>query len=469
MMTLDEKIKKVTYIADTICPFNHLAYNYLDTFYLGFYKDYSHFSLKELKQKWTEYIDEHNTELVDFYIHIPFCVSKCSYCNYFKETDLTKIDSYLENLEYYFSYLHDILSRVKVSNLYVGGGTPSILNPKQMQALLKSINSYVTFNDRYSFAFEVNPITITPEKLQILKQGKVNRLSLGIQTFKKELLESTNRSVYSFNYIKETIELIRSYGFEIIALDLLMGLHGDNPVTFINSFKKILSLNPEEIYIYVLNPVRDYLKAHYNNDYQYFSKKLRALQESTYPMILKIMKEHGGYNYESISLKRKSVIFYKKLPEEIRNKYPESQYSDHGLNVVPTMGFGVSSRSNIPGKMIIKYDRDKDYLTFSEDKKIFYGHHFTPDDNILQHVWLEMYCQKNIDIQEVNEMFNIDFLKKYESILTYLFDTQKMKLEGRYVYEACKTPYDAFTSLLLFVDDKIIHNIYQNCVEQNYE
>ncbi len=205
------------------------------------------------------------------YIHIPFCKSKCAYCDFFsvvpslESTQIKKIvsDEYIESL------LHEAYNRVKKysiktwRSLYFGGGTPGLLTIKQVQVLLKGLYLLCPLEKDAEVTFEVNPFELASEGgleyLQNLSQNGINRISCGIQVLDDEVLSCINRRSTKEECIRalEVLEHWRNecsksdYGYQF-SVDLISGLPKLNNSQFKNSLKKILTFQPDHISLYSL-------------------------------------------------------------------------------------------------------------------------------------------------------------------------------------------------------------------------
>jgi len=182
------------------------------------------------------------------YIHIPFCDSICSYCDFckFLKND-NWIEKYLECLEY------EINKKYKgevIETLYIGGGTPSSLNLEQLTKLFNIIKVINTSN-KLEFTFECNIENITQEKLELLFKNKVNRLSIGIQTFNEKHLKYLNRN-HTEEMIKEKISLAKKIGFNNINIDLIYALKDQTIEELESDIDKFLNLDITHISTYSL-------------------------------------------------------------------------------------------------------------------------------------------------------------------------------------------------------------------------
>ncbi|MBI5975763.1 radical SAM family heme chaperone HemW [Staphylococcus canis] len=180
------------------------------------------------------------------YVHIPFCVRICTYCDFNKYFIQNQpVDEYIECLiEEMRSASHQDLE-----TFYVGGGTPTALSDAQLERLLKAISSL--FNIKGEYTFEANPDELTETKIRLLKQYGVNRLSLGVQTFDKALLKKLGRSHQASDIFK-AVNIARDYGIPSISLDLMYDLPGQSLGQFQESLKQALALDIDHISSYGL-------------------------------------------------------------------------------------------------------------------------------------------------------------------------------------------------------------------------
>ena len=228
------------------------------------------------------------------YIHIPFCVQKCSYCNFvsYKMND-ENAKEYLKALESDIkkTYAHD-----KADTVYIGGGTPTALGEKLLESLLECIKENINMSSDCEFTVEANPKTVTADKCNIMKEYGVNRISLGAQSFNNDELKFLGRIHTSYD-TECTYNLLRQNGFNNINLDLMFGLPGSNAQTLKTSIKKYIKLNPEHISCYGLTAEHGtvYQKAIEN-------KKIIELGEDDfaemYNIVCQSLKDGGYGQYE---------------------------------------------------------------------------------------------------------------------------------------------------------------------------
>lgn len=190
------------------------------------------------------------TNSIGLYVHIPFCKSKCSYCDFNSQTNLQLIPLYLNCLRKemkYYSYKNFI-----VKTVYIGGGTPTILKLDDLRILLDSINTNFDLKHVEEFTIEANPGTLTEEKLILLKKYGINRLSIGLQACQDRLLKVMNRS-HSLSDFESSFAIARKIGFDNINVDTIFGLPCQSVLDFKNTLKYLAVFSPEHISCYSLS------------------------------------------------------------------------------------------------------------------------------------------------------------------------------------------------------------------------
>src|SRR5690554_2606432 len=131
--------------------------------------------------------------MAGIYIHIPFCRRKCYYCDFYKTTNNSRTSDLLEALRLEINSRKDYVKGEPVETIYFGGGTPSVLNERQISDILNNINKHYSVKDSAEITFEANPDDLTNDYLQALRNTGINRLSIGVQSFNDELLKRMNR------------------------------------------------------------------------------------------------------------------------------------------------------------------------------------------------------------------------------------------------------------------------------------
>ena len=194
--------------------------------------------------------------MAGIYIHIPFCKQACYYCNFHFSTSLGLRDEMISALqkEIFLSshtFINDAEEKKSIDTIYFGGGTPSLLYEKEIELLLNKIKKYYVLNDNAEITLEANPDDITKEKLCAWKANGINRLSIGIQSFKEKDLVWMNRA-HNAAQALECIKLIKDAGFTNFSCDLIYGTPNLTDQEFRENFETLARLDVPHISCYAL-------------------------------------------------------------------------------------------------------------------------------------------------------------------------------------------------------------------------
>lgn len=186
------------------------------------------------------------------YIHIPFCVRKCEYCDFLSwSTGEEEREQYVKALLLEIESYREFAKGYRVSTVFIGGGTPSVLLPEQMERILQKIYEVFELEKRPEITIEVNPGTVDEKKLQCYKENGINRLSMGLQSVNDEKLRLLGR-IHTYRDFVESYELARKVGFDNISLDLISSIPGQNLQEWKKELETAVAQNPEHISVYQL-------------------------------------------------------------------------------------------------------------------------------------------------------------------------------------------------------------------------
>lgn len=189
---------------------------------------------------------------LELYIHIPFCVQKCAYCDFLSApaNDATKAE-YVDALKKEIQRYREVASSYQVSSVFVGGGTPSILSCEQMGEIFKMLRQVFTIDRDAEITIEANPGTVTEEKLEGWKQAGINRISFGLQSVNNEELKMLGR-IHTYEEFRESYDMARQAGFDNINIDLISAIPGQTVKSWEHTLRTVAELHPEHISAYSL-------------------------------------------------------------------------------------------------------------------------------------------------------------------------------------------------------------------------
>ena len=234
--------------------------------------------------------------MAGIYLHIPFCRQACSYCDFHFSTSLKHKDELLDAMKRELLMRNQEL-KIPLQSIYFGGGTPSVLSTVEIEELIDLIKSNFILDTEVEITLEANPDDLTKEKVEELANSSINRLSVGIQSFRDADLQLMNRA-HNANEAEESLELI-SKNFELFTLDLIYGIPGLTNEDWERNIRKALSYNPKHISAYALT-----VEEKTALEYQIRKKKVAPIDENLAEeqfFILKSILEEEGFEHYEIS------------------------------------------------------------------------------------------------------------------------------------------------------------------------
>lgn len=355
------------------------------------------------------------------YFHIPFCESKCGYCNLFsvtgqKETFISDyLDACLRQIEQYA--MRDIV----FSDLTIGGGTPILLSNRQLERLFGMVKSGFGWEEEPPIVIETAPNQTTWEKLCVLKENKVTRVSIGVQSFCQEELEQLCRH-HTVKQTREAIRLLKQAGFGCLNLDLIYGIKGQTLETLRYSLEEALSYEPDELFIYPL-----YIKSGTILD-----RKQEKASDSRYTFYCFIRDFLDSRGYHQSSMRR--FVSTKSGTAEIQPA------SDCGFE--NTISIGCGGRSYIGNvhfctpygvKQTTCQRILNDYMQCHDYGNIDYGFVLSEEEMRRRYVMKNLLSCRGIFFQEYRDQFGSDVVKDYE-ILQGFLKKDYLLLEGERLY-----------------------------------
>jgi oxygen-independent coproporphyrinogen-3 oxidase len=294
------------------------------------------------------------------YIHFPFCVKKCNYCDFvsfgYSEYSTKYIDYLKKEVELFFKRYPK--SKIPLRTLYIGGGTPSLLQPSELASILVKLDEYFDFSSLIEFTIEANPETVDEVKFREFRALGANRVSLGAQSFNDSTLVTLGR-VHNTNKIYKSYEALRKTNFRNINIDLMFGLPEESFLQNMHSLKEAISLSPEHVSYYSLTIERG-TSFYRMKDSLNLPKDSVASKE--YKEGIKMLKANGFIHYE------------------ISNFAKENNYSEHNLvywQGLPYIGFGLSSVTFFGRKRVKNTISLRKYFESIDNNKLpftFYEH-----------------------------------------------------------------------------------------------
>lgn len=349
--------------------------------------------------------------MLGLYIHIPFCVEKCFYCDFnsYKIQNKNEKKEYIKNLKKEINLYKEEFKDKYFDTIFLGGGTPSILEGEELEEIFNDIYKNFSILKDAEITIECNPGTLTKKKLQTMKKCGVNRLSIGLQTTQNKNLKYIGRihtyEIFEKNY-KEALEV----GFENINIDLMYSLPNQSFDEYKESLDKVIKLSPTHISSYSLI-LEENTKLHKMYENKEFELNSDELDIKIYDYTIDKLKENGYNHYE--------ISNYSKNNYECKHNIIYWKCENY-------LGLGAGASGYINNIRYKNVDSINDYnsLLKNNQKPIEEINKLTSKDKIEEAIIMNLRMTEGIDILEFNKKYDISFKEKYNNIL------EKLKYEN---------------------------------------
>ena len=339
------------------------------------------------------------------YIHIPFCNHICSYCDFCKMfRNDNFIDLYLDGLS---KEIDEYYNGEEMDTLYIGGGTPSCLSIEELNKLFNVLNK-VKLSNNYEYTFECNPGDINEELIDILIKNKVNRISIGIESFDIDNLGFMERKV-DFKDIKSKINMIKNKGINNINLDLIYGIPEESIKILKKDLRLLVKLKPTHISTYSLQ-IEEHTKI-YNEGIINISEDL---DYQMYNLIIKYLKKHKYNHYEISNFSLNGF---------------ESKHNTSYWNNEEYYGIGLGASGYIDG---FRYENTRNLNKYLNGKYHKNEELLSIDDKMYDEVMLGLRKLKGINLKEFKDKYGINLRDKF--YIDDLIHNKELIIKNDYLY-----------------------------------
>ena len=375
------------------------------------------------------------------YIHIPFCKQACSYCDFHFSTKMTSKDQMIEALCMELKMRKDSFAQDQIASIYFGGGTPSVLSPIEIERLIEAVYSHYSITDNPEITLEANPDDLSEDYIQALSKTKVNRISVGIQSFHQEDLSFMNRA-HNASQSKEALHWVKQY-FDNYSIDLIYGVpmsgrtSEEQDLLWIENVTMALAFSPNHISAYALT-----VEPKTVLDHQIKSGKLPPLDES---------RAYAQFN----ELRRM-------LKDAAYEHYEFSNFSKEGFYAVNNSGYWEGKRYMGVGPSSHSYDGESRSWNAASNplyiKAIFEGirpfevEYLSVSERYNEYIMTGLRTTKGVELAKINALFG----PEYESYV--IKEAQKKIAEG--LLELVNETVLKITAPGLFFTDGIVAQLF---------
>lgn len=351
------------------------------------------------------------------YLHIPFCRSRCSYCDFATDvfTNGEAVERYvnalIKEIETSFSDHRATTTDHRIDTIYFGGGTPSLLTANQVEKILDSIDRKFSIQTGAEITMEMNPATVTADSLRDYKNLGVTRASFGAQTFDDTELRRLGRK-HTARDVRETIELLRQADFRNVSFDLIAGLPRQSLKDWEQNLDYALELNPEHLSLYILEIHEATPLAR-----QIRSGRQPLPDEDLVAAMYELTSEKTAVkNYRQYEISNFSLPGF------------ESRHNSKYWTLDPVYGFGCSAHSFDGRNRRLSNERDTlKYVRLIEEESSAVVEEIEIEPKS-EYVFLGMRLTEGINLQSYKKLFNVDLREEYKEDLQRLEEFELIEL-----------------------------------------
>lgn len=348
------------------------------------------------------------------YVHIPFCKSKCKYC------DFISFSCKESNIKEYFDVLIKEIQNTKynknkeVTTIYLGGGTPSVPDSKYIVNTLQTIKKVFRISSNAEITIEINPGTITKQKLVDYKNAGVNRISIGLQSTNDRILKLIGR-IHNYEQFINTYNLVKEVGYNNINVDLMLGIPTQTEDELIDSVRKVIKLNPNHISIYslIVEENTEIKKMIDNNKIKMISEET---ERNMYWKTKKMLQKNNFNHYEISNFAKKGY---------------ESKHNLDCWNQEEYIGFGLSAHSYIDKKRFSNTENFNEYIQNKDnlDKNIIISEIQDRQDQCKEYMLIGLRKIYGVSISEFERKFRINPLFYFRFEISNLVQKELIEVD----------------------------------------
>ncbi len=380
---------------------------------------------------YTDWVAQSNDDPIpgslSLYFHIPFCNTICYYCGCSKivTKDKSKTSSYVRLLQREIALQGSLFDRDrKVTQMHWGGGTPTFLQDQEIEQILNTTAKHFTMSESEGeYSIEVDPRTVTPARLMLLRSFGFNRISFGVQDFDHDVQQAVNR-VQDKQLVLANIKAAKDHDFHSINIDLMYGLPKQTTKSFADTLEQIITADPDRIAVYNYAHMPELFKP---------QRRIEA-DDLPDPMIkLELLQlaidrlQQAGYVYIGMDHFAKASDDLVKAQNNGTLQRNFQGYSTHADCDIVAMGITAISQIGDNYSQNVKSLEDYESALLLEQIPIYRGIELESDDILRREIINELMCNFRLDIKHIEEKWRINFSRYFDASMIHL---SKMMHDG---------------------------------------
>jgi oxygen-independent coproporphyrinogen-3 oxidase len=352
------------------------------------------------------------------YIHIPFCLSKCPYCDFYSSTSLSALPHFLEALLKEMGMYRNQFN--PFGTVYIGGGTPSLLNSQQLESVLARIREKFDLISNTEITIETNPADLGQSYLESIREIGINRINIGVQSFDQEVLGFLGRR-HSLKQAISAIEASRKAGFYNIGLDLIYAVPDQNMESWLDTLKQAVAFSPEHLSCYqlTLEPKTPLGKRYHAGE---FSIPGEELQYEFFMKTSQFLEDAGYIHYEVSNFARGT---------ELVSRHNQ-KYWDHS----PYLGLGPAAHSFQNNRRWWNYRSIDQYLAAIDagNLPLEETETLTLEQLQLEALYLGLRTKKGVGFEDFKNQYQYDLFTEKRKMLDKLQEEGLISIQDGHLY-----------------------------------
>ncbi len=398
----------------------------------------------------------------NFYMHVPFCPRKCTFCVYPSRKprgakDMAGfVDSVLAEMEF-FSPCFDGRTFL---NFYAGGGTPSMLEPADLKRVMKGLRRFFSFAPGGMWVIECLPHQVTEARAREFRDLGFNKISFGVQSLDASVLRQGNRYYQPPSEILKTVARTSRMEDVSVNVDLMVGLHGDERESFYRSFEQAAGAGAHYISVSVFQPPRPYVRKFFGGRFEDFGLDFHKRFSGILGRMIEI-GDRFGYDIDNPSESKQGWQFIRRgIPIDYDYRRP---YEVNALGEIPSscLGVGEHAKSHLQGFGVYEHESHA-RKPFDPEHPVYSYAALRQHDEMLRHIFFHIYKSGTLSTDKFRRIFGVAMEERFGAVIRELEAMDMIRREGETLVFTSDDIENLFVASRLFLDRQALVASFQS-------
>lgn len=406
-------------------------------------------------QRAAHHADRRRDAINHVYIHVPFCKSICSFCNYerLRPSRPELLTEFTDRVIRSVEAIGPVVQPMTWHTLYFGGGTPSTLPPRLLKRILTSVDATLRWHPQSTRSFEFDPAVFNDERLDVLCEHGFTHFSFGVQTLTPEINVSHNRGAQGEDVVAKRFEAFHARDITNISCDFLLGLKGTTPEQIVGEVERVLKYRPRWVDLFFLTPTREYIDSHFGGDWEAFWTHIKPFHELAPKLLADMAANHRytvrrGHGHNIVLYRRTSL----EEADRQEGMFAYTQLVDQQNRPLHLLGLGTSARSWIFGQAKLEC-RDPAEHGDPQGDHYYVGHEWGMEGEVRQFLVHVLRENDKLDRALFQRIFGLDITEAIPMAISAWARLDKVRLTDEFMLLRREERRDRMRTLLWLVPD----------------